>query len=69
MNAAGETPSSHRLLTVRAQPDGQLRPWGLLRSVLAVQCFVADTDSAEVARRKVVDGLSPHFAERGERQA
>jgi class 3 adenylate cyclase/tetratricopeptide (TPR) repeat protein len=58
-----------RLLTVRAQPDGQLRPWGLLRSVLAVQCGVADTDSAEVARRKVVDGLSPHFAERGERQA
>ena len=60
-------PSSHRLLTVRAQPDGQLRPWGLLRSVLAVQCSVADTDSAEVARRKVVDGLSPWFAEAGER--
>ena len=62
-------PSSSRLLTVRAQPDSQLRPWGLLRSVLAVQCFVADTDSAEVARRKVVDGLSPYLDERGERQA
>ncbi len=60
-------PSSSQLLTVRAQPDSQLRPWGLLRSVLAVQCFVADTDSAEVARRKVVDGLSPWFAEPGER--
>ncbi len=58
-----------RLLTIRAQPDSQLRPWGLLRSVLAVQCLVADTDSAEVARRKVVDGLSPYFTERGERQA
>jgi len=67
-NPAGE-PSGSQLLTVRAQPDSQLRPWGLLRSVLAAQCFVADTDSAEVARRKVVDGLSPWFEERGERQA
>ena len=58
-----------RLLTVRAQPDSQLRPWGLLRSLLAVQCLVADTDSAEIARRKVVEGLSPFFDERGERQA
>jgi class 3 adenylate cyclase/tetratricopeptide (TPR) repeat protein len=66
MNPASE-PSSSQLLTVRAQPDSQLRPWGLLRSVLAVQCGVADTDSAEVARRKVVDGLSPWFAEPGER--
>ena len=72
VNAAGETPSSHRLLTVRAQPDGQLRPWGLLRSVLAVQCCVADTDSAEVARGKVVAGLSPWFdgdGEHNDRQA
>jgi tetratricopeptide (TPR) repeat protein len=30
---------------------------------------VADTDSAEVARRKVVEGLSPCFDERGEPQA
>ena len=65
----------YRLLTLRSQPDSQLRPWGLLRSLLALQCGVADTDSAEVARRKVVEGLSPWFAEhggrgeRGERQA
>jgi class 3 adenylate cyclase/tetratricopeptide (TPR) repeat protein len=58
-----------RLLTLRSQPDSQLRPWGLLRSLLALQCGVVDTDSAEVARRKVVDGLSPWFQERGERQA
>ncbi len=58
-----------RLLTLRSQPDSQLRPWGLLRSLLALQCGVADTDSAEVAKRKVVDGLSPWFEERGERQA
>jgi len=58
-----------RLLTLRSQPDSQLRPWGLLRSLLALQCGVADTDSADVAKRKVVEGLSPWFAERGERQA
>jgi class 3 adenylate cyclase/tetratricopeptide (TPR) repeat protein len=55
-----------RLLTLRSQPDGLLRPWGLLRSLLAAQCGLADTDSADVARRKVVEGLSPWFAERGE---
>jgi class 3 adenylate cyclase/tetratricopeptide (TPR) repeat protein len=58
-----------RLLSVRAQPDGLLRPWGLLRSLLAVQCGGADTDSADVARRKVVEGLVPWFEERGEWQA
>ena len=58
-----------RLLTLRSQPDSQLRPWGLLRSLLALQCGVADTDSAEVAKRKVVDTLSPWFPKRGERQA
>lgn len=58
-----------QVLSLRSQPDGRLRPWGLLRSLLAVQCGVADTDSAEVARRKVVDGLGPWFDEHGERQA
>ena len=62
-------PAGHRLLTVRSQPDGMLRPWGILRSLLAAQFGVADTDSAELARRKVVEGLSPCFDERGERQA
>ena len=57
------------LLTLRSQPDSQLRPWGLLRSLLALQCGVADTDSADVAKRKVVEGLRPWFEERGERQA
>ncbi len=58
-----------RVLTLRSQPDGMLRPWGLLRSLLATQFSVADTDSAEAARRKVVEGLSPWFNERGEEQA
>jgi len=58
-----------RVITVRSQPDSMLRPWGLLRSLLAVQFGVADTDSAEVARGKVEDGLSSWFDERGQRQA
>ena len=58
-----------RWLVVRSQPDGMLRPWGLLRSLLAVQFGIADTDSADVARRKLEDGLIPWFPERGERQA
>ena len=67
--ALAADPTAFRPLAVRSQPDGMLRPWGLLRSLLAVQFGVADTDTAEVARRKVVDGLSPWFDERGERQA
>ncbi|MDP3614042.1 MAG: AAA family ATPase, partial [Rubrivivax sp.] len=62
-------PQNCRVLTLRSQPDGQLRLFGLLRALLATQCGMADTDSAELARRKVVEGLSPRFAERGERQA
>ncbi len=67
--ALSAEPTGCKALAIRSQPDGMLRPWGLLRSVLAVQFSVADTDSGEVARRKVVDGLSPWFDERGERQA
>lgn len=61
--------SACRVLTLRSQPDAALRPWGLLRGLLATQFGVADTDSAEVARRKVVEGLAPWFDARGERQA
>ncbi|MBC7942377.1 MAG: AAA family ATPase, partial [Chitinophagaceae bacterium] len=67
--ALSAEPTGCQVLAIRSQPDGMLRPWGLLRSLLAVQCGVADTDSAEVARRKVEAGLAPWFDERGERQA
>ncbi len=65
---AAATPAC-RVLTLRSQPDGKLRLFGLLRALLATQFGVADTDSAELARHKVVDGLSPWFEERAERQA
>jgi hypothetical protein len=44
-------------------------PLGPAAQPAGLQCGVADTDSADVARRKVVEGLSPCFDERGERQA
>jgi len=69
MAALAGDPAGCQVLAVRSQPDGMLRPWGLLRSLLAVQFGVADTDSADVARHKVVEGLGPWFDERGERQA
>ena len=67
--ALAAPPGGVPVLAVRAQPDGQLRPWGLLRSLLATQFGVADTDSAERARHKVEHGLAPWFDEDGLRQA
>src|SRR5205085_261695 len=58
-----------QVMLLRSQPDGMLRPWGLLRSLLALQFGVADTDSAVVARGKVEQGLNPWFEERGPDQA
>jgi class 3 adenylate cyclase/tetratricopeptide (TPR) repeat protein len=67
--ALARDPAGHGLLALRMQPDGLLRPWGLLRALLATKCGVADTDSAQVACDKVVAGLSPCFPDRGEQQA
>ncbi len=69
--ALNEDAAGCQVLSVRSQPDGMLRPWRPLRSLLAVQFGVADTDtdSAKLARRKVDEGLEPWFEERGERQA
>ena len=62
-SATQATPHINLLvITARSQPDGLLRSWGLLRSVLAAQCGVADTDSADVARQKVVQALAPAWA-------
>ena len=58
-----------QVLLSRFQPDGALRPWGLLRGLLVAQFGIADTDSADVARRKVVEGLAPGFDDHAERQA
>jgi len=59
-------PQSFWLLLGRAQPNGLLRPYGLLRDVIAWRFQIADSDSLEVARRKLVDGMAPLFADEGE---
>ena len=62
-------PQTCWLLLGRSQPSSMLQPYGLLRDVLAWRLQIADSDSAEVARERLVEGLAPHFAEQGELQA
>jgi len=57
------------LLLGRSQPSSMLQPFGLLREVLAWRLQISDSDSAEVARQRLVEGLAPLFAEHGELQA
>ena len=57
------------LLLGRSQPSSMLQPFGLLRDVLSWRLQIADSDSAEVARQRLVEGLAPLFAEEGELQA
>jgi len=47
------------LLPARAQPSGSLQPYGLLRDLLLRRLEIADTDSADVARTRFVQGLAP----------
>ena len=51
--------STWRLLPARAQPSGALQPFGLLRDLLLRQLDIADSDSADLARRQFVQGLAP----------
>ncbi len=53
------------LLLGRAQPQSRLQPYGLLRDLLAWRLQIADSDSGEVAKVKLVDGLSPWLAAAG----
>lgn len=65
-NALETHPQSFWLLLGRAQPNGMLRPCGLLRDVIAWRFQIADSDSQELARRKLVDGMAPLFRQEGE---
>ncbi|MDP3824049.1 MAG: adenylate/guanylate cyclase domain-containing protein [Burkholderiales bacterium] len=64
-NALETHPRSFWLLLGRAQPNAMLRPYGLLRDVIAWRFQIADSDSAESARRKLVDGMAPLFVDEG----
>ena len=54
------------LLLARAHPRSALHPYGLLRDMLARQFQIGEADAAEVARRKLVAGLGPQFAQDGD---
>ncbi|HEY9068498.1 MAG TPA: adenylate/guanylate cyclase domain-containing protein [Burkholderiaceae bacterium] len=53
------------LLLGRSHPHSRLQPYGLLRDLLAWRLQIDDSDSAELARRKLVDGLGTVLGEAG----
>lgn len=57
------------LLVGRAHPQNRLQPYGLLRDLLARWLHIADDDSAQEARRRLVEGLAPRLREDAEAQA
>ena len=54
------------LLLARAHPRSALQPYGMLREMLARQLQIGESDSPELGRRKLVDGLTPLLGEKGE---
>ena len=54
------------LMPARSQPSGALQPYGLFRDLLARRLEIADSDSADVARGKLVQGLAPWLAQPGD---
>ena len=54
------------LLLGRAHPRSALHPYGVLRDMLLGQVQIAESDSGEAARRKLIDRLAPLFREEGE---
>ena len=58
--------SSWWLLLARSLPSGALQPYGLLRDLMARRLDIADSDSADVARDKFVQGLAPWLCEPGD---
>lgn len=57
------------LLPARASPMSRLQPYGLLRSMLAGRFQIADGDSLELARTRLVGGLRPWLGDAGEVKA
>ncbi len=55
----GKAAPGPRLLRARAQPRDKLRAWGLLNQLVAAHCGITDGDSAEIARAKLLAGLTP----------
>ncbi len=53
------------LLLARAGPSGLLRPYGLLRDLMAWRLEIADSDGASTAREKWLAGLVPLLGDAG----
>ncbi len=57
------------VLPARSHPRSALQPYGLLRDLVSRHLQIADSDSAEIARTRLVDGMTPHFTSEGEAPA
>lgn len=57
------------LVLGRSHPGGMQQPYGLLRDMLAWRLQIADSDGADAARLRLVQGLQPFFAADGEEAA
>ncbi len=68
-NWAEAQPETVFVFRGRAQPLDEQQPYSLLRDVLAWRLQIADSDDADTARRKLVDGIAPLLGDDGEAQA
>jgi predicted ATPase/class 3 adenylate cyclase len=57
------------LLLGRTDPQSHLRPYGLLRDLLAWRLEIADSDTGAIAKAKLMDGLLPWLGDRSEFKA
>ena len=55
-------PEPIKVFQGRANPQTINQPYGLLRDVLAWRLLIADSDSVEVAKQKIEEGIAPLFA-------
>jgi tetratricopeptide (TPR) repeat protein len=68
-NATASRPPASLLLLGRAYPRSALQPHGLLRDLVTRRFQIADSDTAALARGKLIDGLAPLFRDEGEAPA
>ena len=67
---AEDRPESYVVFQARAVPQTQVQAYGLLRDMLAWRFEIGDSDSMDVARRKLEAGLLPLFVyDEGETEA
>ncbi|RLA49832.1 MAG: hypothetical protein DRQ65_09720, partial [Gammaproteobacteria bacterium] len=60
-NWAETRPESYYIFKGRARPQTRQQPYGLLRDILAWRLQIAESDSAEVARDKLLQTIAPLF--------